>query len=30
MADQLSVGKKAFINMLSESLETEVVEAEVE
>jgi len=30
MADQLSVGKKAFINMLRSSLEPEVVEAEVE
>ena len=30
MADQLSVGKKAFIDMLSASLEPEVVEAEVE
>ena len=30
MADQLSVGKEAFINMLRSSLEPEVVEAEVE
>ena len=30
MADQLSVGKKAFINMLRSSLEPEVVEGEVE
>ena len=30
MADQLSVGKEAFINMLRASLEPEVVEAEVE
>ena len=30
MADQLSVGKEAFINMLRESLNDEVVEAEVE
>ena len=30
MADQLSVGKEAFINMLRASLEAEVVEAEVE
>ena len=30
MADQLSVGKKAFINMLRSSLEPEVVEVEVE
>ena len=29
MADQLAVGKKAFIDMLSASLEPEVVEAEV-
>ena len=30
MADQLSVGKEAFINMLRSSLEPEVVKAEVE
>ncbi|MDB2505787.1 hypothetical protein N9X04_00175 [bacterium] len=30
MADQLSVGKEAFINMLRQSLNDEVVEAEVE
>jgi len=30
MADQLQVGKEAFINMLRSSLEPEVVEAEVE
>ncbi len=30
MADQLQVGKEAFINMLRESLNTEVEEAEVE
>ena len=30
MADQLSVGKEAFINMLRSSLEPEVIEAEVE
>ncbi len=29
MADQLSVGKEAFINMLRQSLNDEVVEAEV-
>ena len=29
MADQLAVGKESFINMLSASLEPEVVEAEV-
>jgi hypothetical protein len=28
MADQLSVGKEAFINMLRSSLETENLEAE--
>ena len=30
MADQLSVGKEAFINMLRSSLEPEVVEAEID
>ncbi|MDB4331289.1 hypothetical protein N9987_00120 [bacterium] len=30
IADQLSVGKEAFINMLRQSLNDEVVEAEVE
>jgi|10_taG_2_1085330.scaffolds.fasta_scaffold97460_2 hypothetical protein len=30
MADQLAVGKEAFINMLSSSLEPKVIEAEVE
>ena len=30
IADQLSVGKEAFINMLRESLKPEVIEAEVE
>ena len=30
MADQLSVGKEAFINMLRQALNDEVVEAEVE
>jgi hypothetical protein len=30
MADQLAVGKEAFINMLRTSLEPEEVEAEVE
>ena len=30
MADQLQVGKEAFINMLRESLNTEVEEAKVE
>ena len=30
MADQLSVGKEAFINILRQSLNDEVVEAEVE
>ena len=30
MADQLSVGKEAFINMLRSSLEPEVIEAELE
>ena len=30
MADQLSVGKEAFINMLRSSLEPEVIEAEID
>ena len=30
MADQLSVGKEAFINMLRSSLEPEVMEAEID
>jgi len=30
MADQLSVGKEAFINMLRSSLEPEEVEAEID
>ena len=30
MADQLSVGKEAFINMLRTSLEPEVIEAEID
>ena len=30
MADQLTIGKKAFVDMLRESLNDEVVEAEVE
>ena len=30
IADQLSVGKEAFINMLRQSLNDEVLEAEVE
>ena len=30
ISDQLQVGKEAFINMLSKSLNTEVEEAEVE
>ena len=30
ISDQLSVGKEAFINMLRQSLNDEVVEAEVE
>jgi hypothetical protein len=30
MADQLSVGKEAFINMLRASLEPEVIEAEID
>ena len=30
IADQLAVGKEAFINMLRQSLNDEVVEAEVE
>ena len=30
MADQLSVGKEAFINMLRSSLEPEVIEGEID
>ena len=30
MADQLCVGKEAFINMLRSSLEPEVIEAEID
>jgi len=30
IADQLSVGKEAFINMLRSSLEPEVIEAEID
>jgi hypothetical protein len=30
MADQLSIGKEAFINMLRSSLEPEVIEAEID